>query len=269
MQPGRPRRAVRRRTSGLQARVLGVLVASVGLTTTSCGGQEIPEARPALRVGISPNHPPYANRVGETYAGIDVDLARDLGEWMGRPVEFVEFEWPELLTEAVQGRFDLAMSGIYITEGRQEVVDFSDPYLSVGQVAVVRCPDVERFQRISDINQEGVRFLTSRGTTTDHFAGEHLENATAVRAGLPGEVLRRLADGEGDVTFASAPRAKFAVRRDPRLCLALGGSAFGNHPVGVLFTIGSPLSPTVNRWLRQRIRDGLIAQVVQTHVEPE
>ena len=217
-------------------------------------------------MGISPDHSPFAQREGDSYVGIDVDLARDLGEEMGLPVEFVEFEWPSLLDDAASGRFDLAM-GAYITETRDEVVDFSDPYLSVGQMAVVRCGDVQRFQRIADVQQEGVQFIAARGVSLDNFAGEHFENLM-VRVNDPDEVFRRLAEGEGDITFANEPRAKVAVRRDSRLCFALGGSTFGNSFVGVLFKNESPLAPVVNRWLRERVREGLVARLVQAHVEP-
>ena len=234
----------------------------------ACGGSERSSEQTALRVGTSGDLPPYSEAIAGTYAGIDIDLAMDLGRSMGRQVEFVRFSWLTLLSDAVEQRFDVAMSGIYITPSREAGAHFSHPYLTVGQTAVVRCQDVARFERFEDIDRIGVRILTHPGASPQSFVHENLTNATFVEVGDAKDVFRHLAGGEGDVTFGNVLRAKYAAEHDGRLCLGLGGATFGSHRIAVLMAKDSPYRPPVNDWLGTRLRDGFITSVINAHVDP-
>lgn len=119
------------------------------LSCLSCVGPTIAQERPPeaanLRVGVSPLFPPMVFKQGKELAGAEVDLARALGEKLGRKVVFVEMPWAEQIEALRDGRTDIIMSSMSITPARQYVIDFSRPYLAVGQMALVRREDQHRY----------------------------------------------------------------------------------------------------------------------------
>jgi ABC-type amino acid transport substrate-binding protein len=46
-----------------------------------------------LRVGITPSYPPLIFKLDDKIAGIEKDLAQQLGKELNRKVEFVELRW--------------------------------------------------------------------------------------------------------------------------------------------------------------------------------
>ena len=103
--------------------------------------QETLSEKAVLRVGVSPVFPPMVFKQGRELVGVEVDLARALGQHLGRSVEFVEVLWEDQI-EALQGkRIDIIMSSMSITPARTFVIDFSQSYLTVGQAPLVRRED--------------------------------------------------------------------------------------------------------------------------------
>lgn len=98
-----------------------------------------------LRVGVSPVFPPMVFKQGKELVGVEVDLARKFGEHLGRTVTFVELPWEEQIETLNAGRIDIIISSMSITLARRHVVDFSQPYLTVGQMTLVRAEDQYRY----------------------------------------------------------------------------------------------------------------------------
>jgi len=94
-----------------------------------------------LKVGVSPIFPPMVFKQGKELVGAEVDLARALGRELGRPVEWVEVPWKDQVAALKDGRTDIIMSSMSVTTARGFVVAFTQPYLVVGQMALVRRTD--------------------------------------------------------------------------------------------------------------------------------
>jgi len=112
----------------------GLMVAGAALGADSTNTP----AKPPLRVGVSPVFPPMVFKQGKELAGVEIDLARALGEQLGRKVEFVQVPWKEQIDYLNDGKTDIIMSSMSITMARRYMVNFSKPYAVVGQMALVR-----------------------------------------------------------------------------------------------------------------------------------
>lgn len=99
----------------------------------------------ALRVGVSPIFPPMVFKQGKQLAGVEIDLAQAFATSIGRTPQFVELPWEDQLDALQDGRIDIVMSSMSITQARRYVADFSRPYLIVGQMALVRLEDQNRY----------------------------------------------------------------------------------------------------------------------------
>jgi polar amino acid transport system substrate-binding protein len=95
---------------------------------------------------------------------------------LGRQVKFVELDWEEIIDALVNDKIDIIMSSMSVTRARQYRIAFSDPYLRIGQMALVRAEDLSRYTLVVDSLSNrtiGVR----KGTTGDLMAQQEFPRA--------------------------------------------------------------------------------------------
>ncbi|HQQ74139.1 MAG TPA: transporter substrate-binding domain-containing protein [Pseudomonadales bacterium] len=155
-------------------------------------------AKEILRVGLSPNYPPLAYKDQGQLAGIDVAAAEVLGEQLNRKVEFVEKDFTQLIPALQAGQIDIIMSGMTITPERSEKVSFSKPYLSAGQMAIIRFADAGQFGFKGAMFRPGARVAVQKNTTSEQYAAESLKNAEITLCDSSAEAFSLLKRGKVD-----------------------------------------------------------------------
>ena len=139
----------RRTRRGVVLLALGTAWLLIGSACNSTAPAPRPQSQPAeqkqqvLRVGVSETAPPLIFLQNDEPAGIEADLARQLAEALGRKIQFVSIYWPNLIHELRDGRIDIIMAGMSVTDQRKRRVAFAEPYLVVGQKAMIRAKDQE------------------------------------------------------------------------------------------------------------------------------
>jgi ABC-type amino acid transport substrate-binding protein len=132
-----------------------------------------------FRIGIAPNYQPLAYKFRGQLVGIEVDFANQLGKELNKHITFVEIPWSELIPALVGGKIDIIMSGMSITEERAQLVSFTEPYMQIGQMALVRAKDQAAFA-----NLESFLDTTSRLGFASDTTGEQVANAIFSKAKL-------------------------------------------------------------------------------------
>ena len=91
-----------------------------------------------VRVGVAAPWPPMemVNKRGDM-EGFDIDLMKAIAKKGGFAVEFKNTEWYSIFVGLAMSNYDAVISAVTITEDRMKTMDFSDPYLSAGQVLIV------------------------------------------------------------------------------------------------------------------------------------
>jgi polar amino acid transport system substrate-binding protein len=114
---------------------------------------------------------PYSYRDEETgeIVGIEIDIARAAAAKLGCRLEIRKEKFPNLLTMVSSGEADLAASGITITEGRLQAVDFSVPYATEGGMFLYRAGEVMPTM----IGAEKLRIGTMDASTYDFYLTSH------------------------------------------------------------------------------------------------
>ena len=64
--------------------------------------------------------------------GIEVDIAKAFGDYLGREVEIINTDFSMLIPALETGEADIVICDMTVNEERKEVVDFSEPYLYTG-----------------------------------------------------------------------------------------------------------------------------------------
>jgi len=82
-----------------------------------------------LRVGFNEGIIPfsYRNSAGQL-VGYDIAFAYQLARDLNVRLRLIPFEWTHLAQNLTEGRFDIAMAGIYVTEDRLLAFEVSTPY---------------------------------------------------------------------------------------------------------------------------------------------
>jgi polar amino acid transport system substrate-binding protein len=158
-------------------------IALVLLVCAACsktGTEPGQAATPAsLKVGMELAYPPFEMQDEQgNPAGVSVDLAKELGDYLHMPVNIENIPFSGLIPALKTGKIDLIISSMTETPERAHSIDFSDPYLSTGLCLLVK--KESGIQGIGDVDRAGVTVVVKQGTTGQIYARDHIRNAQAL-----------------------------------------------------------------------------------------
>ena len=245
------------------------LVSSLALlsacqTTGTSSGQK----KTDLMVGVCPDYPPLMFRQNDKILGAEVDLAAELGKALGRTVRFLEIRWEDQIDALLQGRTDIIMSGMTITDARKVRIAFSDPYLQLGIMPLVRAREAKKYSSAESIFNGDARIGVKKGSTADVFANRNCRSSSITYV-LPTDayfflVNRRidvyLHDGPGVIWIAAEHEADLQAIRKP---LTKDEIAWG------LRKDDAELLLSVNRVLAKWKSDGTLQKILDKWLPPE
>ena len=204
----------------------------------------------------------YLDPVTGEYIGFDAELAEDLADDLNVDIEFVATSWPALMDETLADKFDLAITGITITDARKEQALMSDGYLENGKTILCRAEDADKYTSIEAINRPEVRVMENPGGTNEKFARENLPDATLTIHDVNQEIPGLVASGEADVMITEIVEAGYYVGQDDRLAAPLIYEPFTHGELGVLMPKGSEdLLDYVNDFLEREKKSGRIDEL--------
>jgi ABC-type amino acid transport substrate-binding protein len=224
-----------------------------------------PEARDGstLRVGVTPTFPPMVFKQGGELAGVEVDLARALGAKLGRKIVFVEVPWESQIEALNAGRTDIIMSSMSITPARRFIVSFSQPYSSVGQMALVRREDSQQYVFGFPLIPKG-SIGVIKGTTGEFLVQRDFPKAKRKTFSSGEEAARTLAKKNLDLFISDSSLIWY---------LAATHSAEGLSVVPIALTeeqlawavrkTDDTLLASVNDFISQSKQDGLLLKVLR------
>ena len=96
------------------------------------------EYKKKLVMATNAEFPPYEYYDNEVIVGIDVDLARAIGDKLGYEIEIADMAFDSIISAVKSGKADFAAAGLTITEDRKKEVDFADSYYTGVQVVIVK-----------------------------------------------------------------------------------------------------------------------------------
>ncbi len=168
--------------------------------------QEPPVAPDALRVGVSTDAPPLIYKVGDRVTGLEHDLAQAFARYLGRPLHLVEVEWQDQIPALLEGRTDIIMAGMTITPKRAAQIDFAEPYLQSGQMALIRSSDRDRYARgYADIAAQYQAIGYVKGTFGQQYVERTFEDSRRIAFNSSQKASESLALGIIDVLIHDGP----------------------------------------------------------------
>lgn len=86
-----------------------------------------------LVVATNAEFAPFEYKMGNNFAGIDMQIAKLLANKLGKTLVISDMEFDSVIVSVSQGICDIGMAGLTISDGRSENVTFSDAYYDTTQ----------------------------------------------------------------------------------------------------------------------------------------
>jgi polar amino acid transport system substrate-binding protein len=113
-----------------------------------------------------------------SFIGFDIDIAREMARALGVDFVPVNTRWTSIIPALNLGRFDIIISGMSITEERKRKVDFSDPYMTIGQTVLLNKNHVGVITSYEQLNEPQYTVTSKPGTTGEEAVQTLLPKAT-------------------------------------------------------------------------------------------
>jgi ABC-type amino acid transport substrate-binding protein len=183
-------------------------VSLCGCTTTPANPPAPSPSAPAnaIKVGVSTNAPPLIYKAGGEVTGLEYDFAQELARYLQRPLHLVELEWQDQIPALLERRTDIIMAGMTITQKRAFQIDFAEPYLQSGQMALIRSSDRERYARgFADIAGQYQTIGYVKGTFGQQYVERTFEDSRKMSFNTSQKAAEALARGIIDVLIHDGP----------------------------------------------------------------
>ena len=158
-----------------------------------------------LRVATTIESKPFDYLKDGHFCGFDADFIFRFAEEYGYALEFDTMDFGALLASISAGRYDLAISGITVTEERKESVLFSDTYCSSSIVMAIVADS-----NTADANQSLKDFATAKigiltGSSHEETAKDIFPDATRVYFNNMADMILAVEQGKIDGYLEDAP----------------------------------------------------------------
>ncbi len=240
---------------------------SAGTEETFEGGAPGETTGPTSLVGaeitVASNiaYPPFEFSPRGEPVGFDIDLMNEIADRAGFEVEYENVQFDELLRGLNTDLYDAAISAMTITPGRDQQVDFSNPYFNADQSLLVTSDsDVESVDDLAD-DIVGVQLGTA-----GQIAAQELIDAGRVGEGRTyrtiGEAFVALHAGQVDGVVYDLSAAEKQVETSEGTLRIVETVPTGEQ-YGIAFPEDSDLVDPVNEALAQIKADGTYEEIYE------
>lgn len=162
--------------------VLAMVAAACGDSDDGGGGDFDTREAGTLTVGSDIPFPPFEDfDDAGNVVGFDAEVIEEIAQRLDVGVEWVDTDFDTIFTQLATGTFDVVASATTITEEREEIVNFTDPYYKAQQALTVNINETPDLNTVDDLG-EGDTVAVQTGTTGKDWAEENLQpNGVAVR----------------------------------------------------------------------------------------
>ena len=108
----------------------------VGVTSA-----QLDTSKDQLVVATNAEFEPFEYKNGDTFYGIDMEIAKLLADRLGKELVIQDMNFDAVLLSVQQQKSDIGMAGLTVSEERAQQVNFTESYYEASQRLVVRSDD--------------------------------------------------------------------------------------------------------------------------------
>ena len=265
---------------------LCMLVSAVCLFA-SCGKKD----ENTLVMATNAAFPPYEFKDGDKIVGIDAEIAQAIADKLGMKLEIVDVDFGAVLTGVAEGKYDMGMAGITVTDKRKESMDFSNTYATGIQVIIVNdgstiatLDDLWNFDENGDpvsLKNPDIKIGVQQDTTGDIYSSsaisgwgfndlnedESIKTDRVIRYKTGAEAVSALKTGKVDCVIIDNEPAKSFVAANEGIHILEGDNEYAVEDYAICVKKGNTeLLDKINQALAELKADGTIDGIINKYI---
>ncbi|GBC61432.1 amino acid ABC transporter substrate-binding pro tein [Desulfonema ishimotonii] len=214
--------------------------------------------RGELRVGFESGYIPFemTDKKGK-FVGFDMDLAKEIAKAMGVKLKLINTAFDGVIPALNTGKFDMIISGMTITQERNLKVNFSDPYITVGQTILVAKKHEGIVTSYKNLNDPKYTVACRLGTTGEKAVRRYISKATIRSFETEAEGILEVINGNADAFVYDLPLCVVYMAQQGAEKLVFLDKPFTFEPLGIAINKGDPdFLNWLNNFMKQIKNDG-------------
>lgn len=177
-----------------------------------------------LRVSVSPDFAPYEfedpSKSGQDkYVGADMELARYIAEQLGMTLDIQPMDFDACLAAVTQGKVDCSISGLYPSDERKQVVDFTDPYFDdAEQLIVVSKDNLEKYS--TEESFKGETIAAQNGSAQATIVQDKMKDSKCQLVNKTTDGIQMVRSGKAAGVLLQGVMAKSVIAGDDSLAVS-------------------------------------------------
>lgn len=169
------------------------------------------DGKDELHMATNAQFPPYEYYEGEKVVGIDAEMAAAIADKLDMKLVIDDMDFDAIITSVQQGKSDMGMAGMTVTEDRLKNINFSKSYAKGIQSVIV--PEGSKITSVDDLSADGAKYLigTQKGTTGDIYAEGDFGAERVMKYASGNEAVQALVTGKVDCVIIDNEPAKAYV----------------------------------------------------------
>jgi polar amino acid transport system substrate-binding protein len=213
-----------------------------------------------IKVGIDNGYPPfsYIDEKTQEAIGWDYDSVREICRRLNCVPEFEVAAWDGVFPAMQAGEFDMLGDAVTITPERDQIVDFSDPYVEVAQVLLIRADETRNAEQMKADPKAMIG--TQIGTTNEIAAKKYFEGKDIVSFEDFGAAVLAVISGDTDAVVIDYIAA-VGFMDENKGKLKIGDKISSGDQLAYVFPPSSDLISPVNAALAAMRADGTLDEL--------
>lgn len=193
--------------------------------------KEFLKKHPIIKLGTEKSWEPYViKEKNGNVSGYDIDILNKINELTGANFQLELGNWLEMQKKAKERKIDGLSTGAIHNE-RKEYLNFSDTYISLQKMVIVKHRNPLKIQSIKDL--EGKTIVIHKGNLVDEKIARSFQKSKIIKVDTVEQMLKEVIYGKADATFGNGateyitsklglPYLDFAFPLNHRLELSFG-----------------------------------------------
>ena len=225
-----------------------------------------------LKMGTNAAFPPYEFYADDSdeIVGIDAEIADAICKKLGYTLEIVDMDFDALIPAVANGKVDMVLAGLTVTDERKQNVDFTASYATGVQVVIVK--EDSDITSVDDLFAEGAshKIGVQQGTTGDLYctwdiADAGLGTVEPYKTGT--DAVLALTSGKVDcVVIDNEPAKNFVAANEG---LKILETEYVVEDYAIALAKDSELTETINAALEELISDGTVQSIIDKYIVAE
>ncbi len=267
--------------------LVAVMLLTAVFALSACGKKDN-----VLVMATNAAFPPYEYVEGNEFVGIDVEIAKALAEKLGMELKIEDVEFGSIIGGVVEGKYDMGMAGMTVTEERKQSVNFSDTYATGIQVIIVKEGSaIASLDDIFEFDAEGnptalknpnVKVGVQQDTTGDIYSSDDVtkwglndvaEDGTVttdrvIRYKTGAEAVEALKTDKVDmVIIDNEPAKSFVAANEGKIHILEGDNEYAVEDYAICVAKdNTELLDKINQALKELKEDGTIDKIVAKYI---